>query len=56
MQNIIQIISTNTSKEKGNDDNGDGKKKDCKEYGEQGEKTEADGLVIITALVTSCIR
>ncbi|KDR14050.1 phosphoinositide 3-kinase regulatory subunit 4 isoform X2 [Zootermopsis nevadensis] len=56
MQNIIQIVSSDTSKKKGSVGNGDGEKKECKEDGEHGEKTEADGLVIITALVTSCIR
>jgi hypothetical protein len=56
IRNIIQIVSSDTSRKKGSVENGDGEKKERKEDGDHCEKTEADGLVIITALVTSCIR
>ncbi|XP_069690077.1 phosphoinositide 3-kinase regulatory subunit 4 isoform X4 [Periplaneta americana] len=67
MQNIIKILSNEENEEKGSVESGQIEKKDCEESGSErgkdiiievneGEKTEADGLVIITALVTSCIR
>jgi hypothetical protein len=55
MQNIINIFSNNICVEKGSVESSDGKKK-SEESVDHSEKTEADGLVIITALVTSCIR
>jgi hypothetical protein len=57
MQNIIKILSADEGEEKGSVESGDGEmKKKSEKDGDDGEKVEAGGLVIITALVTSCIR
>jgi hypothetical protein len=56
MKNIIRILRTDIGEEKGSVKSGDGDKKDREEDGGDNESAEADGLVIITALVTSCIR
>jgi hypothetical protein len=55
MQNIIKILRTDIGEEKGSVESGDGDKKEREDDGDS-ENAEADGLVIITALVTSCIR
>jgi hypothetical protein len=51
MQNIIKILKTDIGEEEGSV-----KKESEEEDGDDSENAEADGLVIITALVTSCIR
>ncbi|PNF29119.1 hypothetical protein B7P43_G12623, partial [Cryptotermes secundus] len=56
MQNIIKILRTDIGEEKGSVESGDGDWKEREEDGGDSENSEADGLVIITALVTSCIR
>jgi len=52
MQNIIKILRTDIGQEEGNVE---GRKEDAVDDSDE-ETAEADGLVIITALVTSCIR
>lgn len=56
MQNIIKILRTDIGQEEGNVGSVDGEEKEGAEDGSDEETAEADGLVIITALVTSCIR
>jgi hypothetical protein len=56
MQNIIKILRTDIGQEEGKDENTGGERKEGAFDGSDEETTEADGLVIITALVTSCIR
>jgi hypothetical protein len=56
MQNIIKILRTDIGEEKTSVKGGDEDKKEMEEDGGDSENAEADGLVIITALVTSCIR
>jgi 3'-phosphoadenosine 5'-phosphosulfate sulfotransferase len=53
MQNIIKILRTDSGQEEGNVESIGGERK---ESAVDEETAEADGLVIITALVTSCIR
>jgi hypothetical protein len=56
MQNVIRILQTDVCKEEGNVESVDGERKVGAGDGSEEETAEADGLVIITALVTSCIR
>lgn len=56
MQNIIKILRTDVSQEEGNVESIGGERKEGAVDDSDDETAEADGLVIITALVTSCIR
>jgi len=56
MQNIIKILRTDISQEEGNVESIGGVRKEGAVDDSDEETAEADGLVIITALVTSCIR
>jgi hypothetical protein len=56
MQNIIKILRTDIGEEKGSVESGNRDEKEREEDSGDSENAEADGLVIITALVTSCIR
>jgi 3'-phosphoadenosine 5'-phosphosulfate sulfotransferase len=55
MQNIIKILRTDVGQE-GNVESIGGERKEGAIDDSDEETAEADGLVIITALVTSCIR
>ena len=55
MQNIIKILRTD-SQEEGNVESIGGERKEGAVDDSDEETADADGLVIITALVTSCIR
>lgn len=56
MQNIIKILRTDIGQEEGNVESIGGERKEHAVDDSDEETAEADGLVIITALVTSCIR
>lgn len=56
MQNIIKILRTDVGQEEGNVEGIGGERKEDAVDNSDEETAEADGLVIITALVTSCIR
>jgi phosphoinositide-3-kinase regulatory subunit 4 len=56
MQNIIKILRTDVGQEEGNVEGIGGERKEDAVDDSDEETAEADGLVIITALVTSCIR
>jgi len=56
MQNIIKILRTDIGQEEGNVESIGGERKDTAVDDSDEETADADGLVIITALVTSCIR
>jgi hypothetical protein len=55
MQNIIKILRTDIGQEEGNAESIGGESREGAVESDE-EAAEADGLVIITALVTSCIR
>jgi hypothetical protein len=56
MQNIIKILRTDIGQEEGNLESIGGESKEGTVDDSDEDNAEADGLVIITALVTSCIR
>jgi hypothetical protein len=56
MENIIKKFRTDIDEENGCTKSSSEDKKEREDDGGDSENAEADGLVIITALVTSCIR